>query len=80
MRFGVVNERLGAVAALQQERLTPGYLGQHFLKPHDLRRHRHRGNTLQDRSYRLDLLGHPTRLLCGGLGQRGVQPGPQIRR
>ena len=80
MRFGVVDERLRAVAALQQERLTAGDLGQHVLQPHDLRRHRHRGHALQDRSHRLDLLGRPTGLLGGGLGQRGVQPGPQIRR
>ena len=80
VRLGVVDEGLRAVAALQQERLTPGDLGQHVLQPHDFRRHRHRRHTLQNRPHRLDLLARPVRLLCGGLGQRGVQPGPQIRR
>ena len=74
VRFGVVDERLRAVAALQQERLAAGDLGQQALEPLDLRRHRDRRHALQHRAHRLGLVGGPARLLRGRLGQRGVQP------
>ena len=75
VRFGVVGERLGAVAALQQERLAAGDLGQLGLQPVDLGRHGDRRHALQHRAHRLGLVGVPARLLRGRLGQRGVQPG-----
>ena len=78
--LGVVDERLRAVAALQQERLTAGDVGQQALEPLDLRGHRHRRNALQDRPHHLGRFGIPAGLLRRRLGQRGVQPMPQVIR
>ena len=78
--FGVVGERLRAVAALQQKRLTLGDLRQLLLQPDDLGGHGHRRHALQDRAHRRGLIGGPAGLLGSRLGQCGVQPRPQIRR
>ena len=80
VRFGVVDEGLRAVAALQQERLTARDVGQQPLEPLDLRRHGHRRHALQNGPHRLGLIGRPAGLLRRRLGQRGVQPVPQILR
>ena len=80
VRFGVVDERLGAVAALQQEGLAARDVGQQPLEPLDLRGHRDRRHALQHRPHRLGLIGVPAGLLRGRLGQRGVQPLPQVVR
>ena len=78
VRLGVVDERLGAVAALQQERLAARDVGQLRLEPLDLRRHGQRRHALQNRPHRLRLVGGPARLLGGGLGQGGVEPLAQV--
>ena len=79
MRLGVVDERLGAVAALQQERLTPCNGAEALLQPVDLRRERDRRHALEHRADVGDVLGvGPLGLLRGRAGQCVVEPGPQI--
>ena len=78
VRFGVVDERLGAVAALQQEGLAARDVGQLALELLDLRGHRDRRHALQHGPHRLGLFGIPAGLLRGRLGQCGVQPMPQV--
>jgi hypothetical protein len=80
VRLGVVDERLRAVAALQQECLTTRDVGQLFLETLDLRRHRHRRHALQHRPHRLGLVGGPAGLLGSRLGQRGIEPLAQLGR
>ena len=50
------------------------------LQPDDLGGHRHRRHALQHLTHRRGLVGGPAGLLGGWLGQRGVQPGPQVGR
>ena len=79
MRLGVVHEGLGAVAALEQERLALGDGGQALLQPVDLGRHRDRRDALQDRAHVADVgLVGPLGLLGGGTGQRVVQLAAQL--
>ena len=80
VRLGVVGERFGAVAALQHERLAAGHRGELAGEPFDLRRDRDRRDAFQHLAHRLGLVGIPAGLLGGRLGQRRVQPGPQIGR
>ncbi len=78
--FGVVGERLRAVAALQQKRLAPGHLRELFLQPDDLGGHGHRWHAFEHLAHRRRLIGVPAGLLGGRLGQRGVQLRPQVDR
>jgi hypothetical protein len=80
VRLGVVGERLGAVSALQQERLAAGHRGELAGQLLDLRGHRHRRHALQHRPHRGGLTGVPARLLGGRLAQRGIQARTQVRR
>ena len=80
VRLGVVDERLGAVAALQQERLPAGHRGQLVGQFLDLRGDGDRRHALEHRPHGPGLLGIPAGLLGGGLGQRRVQAGAQVRR
>ena len=81
VRLGVVDVGLGAVAALQQERLAPGDGGQLVGQLVDLAGHGDRRDGLQHRANRQHLLGvRPFRLLRGRPGQRVVQPSPQLGR
>ena len=81
VRLGVVDVGLGAVAALQQERLAAGHRGQLVGQLVDLAGHRHRRHRLQHRPDGQHLLGvRPLRLLRGRAGERVVQPRPQLGR
>ena len=81
VRFGVVDVGLGAVAALQQERLAAGNGGQLVGQLVDLAGHGHRRDGLQHRADREHLLRvRPDRLLRRGPGQGVVQPVAQVRR
>ncbi|MCO5546650.1 hypothetical protein L7F22_000084 [Adiantum nelumboides] len=79
VRLGVVDERLGAVAALQQERLPVRDVGEPRLQPVDLRRQHHRRDGLEDLPHvaHLRRVG-PLGLLGGRAGERVVQGGAQL--
>ena len=79
VRLGVVDERLGAVAALQQERLAAGDLGQLAVQPVDLGRHRHRRHALQHRAHRARPGRRPSSGCCAaGLASAASSRVPQV--
>ncbi len=79
VRLGVVDERLGAVAALQQERLALRDIGQLAGQLLDFGRDRDRRHAFQHRAHRLRLVRRPAGLLGSRFGQGLVQPRAQIR-
>jgi hypothetical protein len=81
VRLGVVDEGLGAVAALQQERLSPGDRGELVTQLVDLGGHRDRRHALQHGAHHPHRLRvRPFRLLGGRQGQRLVQFGTEPSR
>ena len=67
VRLGVVDERLGAVAALQQERLAAGDVGQQALEPSRSPTGTVTGGTLS-RTVRIALAGSASQLGCCAAG------------
>ena len=79
VRLGVVDERLGAVAALEQERAAVGDIGQPVVQFVHFGRQRDRRDAFQHRAdVRDGLRVGPLRLLRRGTGERVVQPLAQV--
>jgi hypothetical protein len=79
VRLGVVDERLGAVAALKQEGTTLGDGGQALVEAVDLRRQRHRRHALQHGAHVRHRRGvRPLGLLGSRAGESLVQFGAQL--
>jgi hypothetical protein len=79
VRLGVVDERLRAVAALQQERPALGDVGQPCLQPVDLGRQGDRRNALQHGAHVRDVHGvGPVGLLGRRTGEGVVEAGAHV--